>query len=117
MAVRAGFSVKKKLFFRNFFTLVVFGVGGTIWTGACLAVGSYYAMGAGEICRKCMLISISPSCTYIPSSWTLPGTIMHTDKSACTHVCSMLPYLKGHQLCVSSAACCVFHVCSGHVPT
>lgn len=57
----AGFSVKKKLFFRNFFTLIVFGVIGTIWTAGWLAIGSYYAMGAGALpgpTRKALYIFV-----------------------------------------------------------
>ncbi|EFJ45487.1 hypothetical protein VOLCADRAFT_34043, partial [Volvox carteri f. nagariensis] len=44
----AGFSIKKKLFFRNFLTVVLFGVGGTLVTAAVLAAGSYRLLEAGE---------------------------------------------------------------------
>ncbi|PNH04031.1 Sodium/hydrogen exchanger 3, partial [Tetrabaena socialis] len=43
----AGFSVKKKLFFRNFITLMLFGVGGTLFMAAVLAAGSQRIMAWG----------------------------------------------------------------------
>ncbi|KAG2439318.1 hypothetical protein HXX76_004677 [Chlamydomonas incerta] len=42
----AGFSVKKKLFFRNFFTLMIFGVLGTMVSAGILASGSLHLMTA-----------------------------------------------------------------------
>ncbi|KAG2453499.1 hypothetical protein HYH02_001719 [Chlamydomonas schloesseri] len=42
----AGFSVKKKLFFRNFFTLMIFGVLGTMVSAGILASGSLRLMTA-----------------------------------------------------------------------
>lgn len=45
----AGFSVKKKMFFQNFLTLVLFGVVGTFLTAGAIAAGSYYTLDAVKI--------------------------------------------------------------------
>ncbi|GAB4816740.1 hypothetical protein N2152v2_003786 [Parachlorella kessleri] len=45
----AGFSVKKKLFFQNFLTLVLFGVVGTFMQTAAIATGSYFTLGAVDV--------------------------------------------------------------------